>query len=463
MGMKGFLGYHSEWNLGSPGGWEYQRMTQELGKRCWDRIQSRGRVSVQLDFSHPLLNPMSGFTGMLLRAHKRRFGNQSPFILLVAEEETLDKVIENQNLVKTLCSMDGVGSALAAPHEVELSHGEVTFKGKRVTGIFMDFNTDTLMALHHRHDLSPLIEAITQGILVNPRGMEAVNAKGIFEVATGPCRTLLSATTVERTPWTRRFGPRATTGPDGSPIHDLVEWTRSRKAETVLKPEHGYSGHGVYVGPLTADWDAAIEAALNEGDYIVQAFIPLGLWTEEQPWVDHETRSVRIRQWQTDFRCLITDQGLIGFVGRFGGVPTNVGSGGGVQPIALLRSRMSVKEATDRINQAVCALGYEFGQELREEMDREAVGLGLTYLLGPIMTALRPRLITRGQLRALQEYSSNLWSDCITLERVWREGRLRQYFPIHPEIEEIFRIQPWEGSPALMASDGLLSFGAHIG
>jgi len=461
--MEEFLGYHSEWNLGSPGGWDYQRMTQELGKRCWERIQSRKALPLELDFDHPLLNPMNGFVSMLLRAHEHRFGRQSPFILLVAEEETLDKVVENQNLVKTLNRMDGVTSALAAPHQVEISDGQITFHGDGVTGIFMDFNTDTLMRLHKKHDLTPIVEAIKQGILVNPRGMEAVNAKGIFEVVTGPCRTLLSSSTVERTPWTRRFGHRATTGPDGSVIRDLVEWARVHQSEVVLKPEHGYSGYGVHVGPLEENWDNAIEEALTQGEYIVQAFIPLGLWAEEQPWVDREARRMIIKRWQTDFRCLITDQGLIGFVGRFGGVPTNVGSGGGVQPIALLKSPVRIKEATDSLNEAIYHLGYEVGQELREEMDREAVALGLTYLLGPIMTALRPRLITDGQLRALQHYSSNLWSDCMVLEKVWRKGELKEYFPVSPEIEEIFRFQPWEGSPALMASDGLLSFGAHIG
>ena len=30
--MEPFAGYHSEWNLGSPGGWDYQRITQGIGK-----------------------------------------------------------------------------------------------------------------------------------------------------------------------------------------------------------------------------------------------------------------------------------------------------------------------------------------------------------------------------------------------------------------------------------------------
>jgi hypothetical protein len=38
--VSSFLGYHSEWNLGSPGGWDYQRMTQEIAKVVWHQINT---------------------------------------------------------------------------------------------------------------------------------------------------------------------------------------------------------------------------------------------------------------------------------------------------------------------------------------------------------------------------------------------------------------------------------------
>jgi hypothetical protein len=41
VSVEDFLGYHSEWNLGSPGGWEYQRITQELGKLAWHLTQRK--------------------------------------------------------------------------------------------------------------------------------------------------------------------------------------------------------------------------------------------------------------------------------------------------------------------------------------------------------------------------------------------------------------------------------------
>jgi len=154
-----------------------------------------------------------------------------------------------------------------------VSKGRVCYQGREVTTIFMDFNTDTLLNLHRETDCSGLIEAVRQDILVNPRGMESINSKGIFEVVSGSYRDTLCRTTVARTPWTRMFHARKTTAPDGSPIQDLVDWTRNHQETLVLKPAHGYSGHGVFVGPERENWEEDIETALKEGDYIVQQFI----------------------------------------------------------------------------------------------------------------------------------------------------------------------------------------------
>ena len=60
------IGAHSEWNLGSPGGWDYQRITQEIGKAAWEKITHIHPISIQLDFDHSLLYPVNGFLDMLL-------------------------------------------------------------------------------------------------------------------------------------------------------------------------------------------------------------------------------------------------------------------------------------------------------------------------------------------------------------------------------------------------------------
>jgi hypothetical protein len=281
----------------------------------------------------------------------------------------------------------------------------------------------------------------------------------MFEVVTGPHRDRFHGETVRRTPWTRQFYPRRTSGPAKEEIPDLVEWTRTHWANLVLKPERGYSGRGVRVGTVHTDPDEAVDLALKEGSYIVQEKIPLNLWAEEIP-VPGNGRFDLVRQ-QTDFRCLLGPQGLLGFLGRFGGVPTNVGSGGGVQPLAILRSRLEVREAVARINDALLAMDYGEIMQVLEMQKDMAVQHHFTYLLGPIKIALRPRLIAEQHLEALERYALGLWADCLTLERMWLDGELAGVVKIDDEELEIARWQPWQGSSAIIASDGLFSFGAH--
>ncbi|MFQ6002763.1 MAG: hypothetical protein ACE5KJ_03370, partial [Candidatus Zixiibacteriota bacterium] len=297
----------------------------------------------------------------------------------------------------------------------------------------------------------------------NPRGTEPINAKSMFEVITDPRnRNRFHKETIQRTPWTRQFYPRQTQGPNGEHISDLIEWTRLNWANLVLKPERGYSGKGVSVGGLHRDIDDIINLALKDGDYIVQEKIPLNLWAENMPELDLENHSVKEVQNQTDFRCFIGQKGLFGFVGRYGGVPTNVGSGGGMQPLTVLRSKMSVGEATKRINQAILNMNYSDVLEAVEYQKKMALDHQFTYLLGPIKIALRPRLITISQMKALETYCAGIWSDCLTLEKMWLSGELGIIVNIEPGELEIIRSQPWKGTPAIFASDGLFSFGAHV-
>jgi hypothetical protein len=66
-------------------------------------------------------------------------------------------------------------------------------------------------------------------------------------------------------------------------------------------------------------------------------------------------------------------------------------------------------------------------------------------------------------MASLQEYSRNLWGDLLKLEKMWQEGKLEHVIQMGENEVEIARMQPWGGSPALIASDGLFSFGAHLG
>ena len=59
--------------------------------------------------------------------------------------------------------------------------------------------------------------------------------------------------------------------------------------------------------------------------------------------------------------------------------------------------------------------------------------MGFTYLLGPIMITLRPRLLTQNHLKELEQYSGHLWQDAVKLEELWRRGELDQVVQISEE------------------------------
>lgn len=396
---------------------------------------------------------------MLVEAHRAREGATPGLIAVVAEEETLEDVTENKNLAKHLDSIDGISGGLMAPHELEMQNGKVCWKGSPVSTIFMDFNTDVLIALHRKQGLEPVLQAVKEGRVINPRGTEPINVKSMYEIITGPFKRHFHNEIVERTPWTRQFYSRRTDGPDGKSINDLIEWTRSNWDNLVLKPERGFSGHGVRVGGINISADEAVERALRNEEYIVQEKIPLNIWAEEIPVL--KNGDIFLKQFQTDFRCLTGPDGLFGFLGRIGGVPTNVGSGGGVQPLAVLNSDLPVRDAVNRINDAIMSADYGEMEEAVRMQEKMALDFDFTYLLGPISIALRPRLITLKQIQALEDYCRQLWSDCLTMEGLWLSGKLDDIVKIEEEELEIARMNPWGGSPAIIASDGLFGFGAE--
>ena len=400
---------------------------------------------------------------MLTGAHRVREGRTPGLIAVVAEKETLKDVIENRNLARRLNETEGIRGALMAPEELEIKNGRVCWKGQPGSIIFMDFSTDVLLKLQRESDLSPLLQAIHEHRVINPRGIEPLNVKSIFEAITGLWREQFDPEIVRRTPWTRQFYARQTDGPEGNRINDLVEWTRSNWRDLVLKPQTGYSGLGVKVGHTDHDRteaDEAINRALSEGNYIVQEKIPLALWAEEIPECIDE--KILLRKVQTDFRCLIGQTGPLGFMARFGGVPTNVGSGGGMQPLAVLSSEMSVREAVSRINEFIMKINPSDILEVLDQQNKLTVGSHFTYVLGPIKIALRPRIIKPGQIEALKNYGVKLWMDCLTLEKLWLAGEMEDLIQIETDVLEIVNMQPWSGTPAIIASDGLFSFGAEL-
>lgn len=466
-----FKGFHGEWNLGSPGGWEYQRMVQKIYEPAWERIKETTNIELELDLQHKMFQPSLRFADLLVQKSKNLFPDQKPFIVLIAEQETLEDVVENKRFVEMLEKMDEVDSALIGPQELKLEKGKLIVKGKQPTTMFVDFNTSVLVELEKKHSIEPIVEAIKNDLVVNPKGMESINFKEIFEPVSDPDSEIskqLSETTRKLTPWTRIFYERKTAGPSGEEV-ELVDWARNNADKWVLKPGSGWSGKGIFVGPKLKNDHEKIEEAIKTalesqemGRYIIQQFVPLDVWSEDEPVIDEKSGKVILTQKQTDFRCFIANHELVGFLARFGGIPTNVGSGGGIQALAIIESDHTPKQAVENINNALGQISSEQAKQIRKMIDEGAMGMDLKYLNGPIPIELRPRMITSDQIEALEKYAKNLYSDTLKLEKMWHEGNLDEFIQISKREKEIIKLQPRkEDSVAMMASDGLFNFGAN--
>ncbi len=55
--MREVKGFHGEWNMGSPGGWEYQRIAQLF----WIAVNASGRAVVD----HPQIDLLRDANGVL--------------------------------------------------------------------------------------------------------------------------------------------------------------------------------------------------------------------------------------------------------------------------------------------------------------------------------------------------------------------------------------------------------------
>ena len=139
------------------------------------------------------------------------------------------------------------------------------------------------------NDHPALLDAYRAGAvcMVNSFRGKLVHKKAIFAILTNERYAHLfndaELTAINaHIPWTRKFRDERTLAsnggvsdrvPSGVPEEvDLIAWTRANSSKLVLKPNDDYGGHGIYIGwnSTPEEWNAAIETALTDGDYLVQ-------------------------------------------------------------------------------------------------------------------------------------------------------------------------------------------------
>ncbi|MGH9949878.1 MAG: hypothetical protein ACRD6X_22145, partial [Pyrinomonadaceae bacterium] len=195
----------------------------------------------------------------------------------------------------------GCDAVICSPEELEFDGGKLYLGSVAIDVVYKRLLVNEYLPIMNK--APALLDAYRAGAIcmVNSFRGKLVHKKAIFAVLTSECYShLFDKTEIDainaHIPWTRKFREEKTRRAD-TPVRmsaeherffaatgdadrsvrspgeiELVEWTRTNSHKLVLKPNDDYGGHGIYIGwnSTAEEWEAAIETALANGDYLVQ-------------------------------------------------------------------------------------------------------------------------------------------------------------------------------------------------
>ncbi len=199
--------------------------------------------------------------------------DRKPLIAIVDLKDL--PTIKEFELFRDYFESHGYDAVICSPEDIEFTNGKLFFGSVQIDVVYKRLLVNEYLPIMEQ--FPALLDAYRAGAIcmVNSFRGKLVHKKAIFAVLTNERyahlfnEAELAAITAD-VPWTRKFRQEKTVS-KGEEI-DLVEWTRANSSKLVLKPNDDYGGHGIYIGwnSTAEEWDAAIEAALADGDYLVQ-------------------------------------------------------------------------------------------------------------------------------------------------------------------------------------------------
>jgi uncharacterized circularly permuted ATP-grasp superfamily protein len=223
-----------------------------------------------------------GFSGrpkmldVLLDCHREYLGREPETNPVIAIVDLKDLPTQKEfELFKEYFEAEGYTSIICSPDQLEFDGEKLYFGSVAIDIVYKRLLVNEYLPI--MEEQPALLDAYRAGAIcmVNSFRGKLVHKKAIFAVLTNERYAhLFDAGELEaisaHVPWTRKFREETTTNKDQS--IDLVEWTRQNSGKLVLKPNDDYGGHGIYIGwnSTPEEWEAAIQLALKDGDYLVQ-------------------------------------------------------------------------------------------------------------------------------------------------------------------------------------------------
>lgn len=213
---------------------------------------------------------------VLLDCHTEYLGRKPETKPVIAIVDLKDLPTQKEfELFREYFESQGYHSLICSPDQLEFVDGKLYFGGVVIDIVYKRLLVNEYLPI--MEEQPALLDAYKAGAvcMVNSFQGKLVHKKAIFAILTNEKfaglfdEAELNAIAAH-IPWTRKFRAERTINA-GEEI-DLVEWTRANPQKLVLKPNDDYGGHGIYIGWTLKpeEWDAAIETALANGDYLVQ-------------------------------------------------------------------------------------------------------------------------------------------------------------------------------------------------
>jgi hypothetical protein len=245
-------------------------------------------------------------------------------------------------LFKEYFESEGHPAIICSPDELEFSGGRLRCGEFEIDLVYKRLLVNEYLPI--MREQPALLDAYRAGAvcLVNNFRSKMIHKKALFAVLTDPAYArLFTGEELEairrHVPWSRNVR-EGKTEKDGRGI-DLVDYVRGNGHRLVLKPNDDYGGHGIYIGwnSTESEWEGAIQAALRDGDYLVQERVPTA--RETFPALADDGSVVYAEQ--------LVDLDPLLFNGRVGSAFTrlsstelaNVSSGGGMVPTFVIDRR----------------------------------------------------------------------------------------------------------------------------
>jgi hypothetical protein len=246
-------------------------------------------------------------------------------------------------LFREFFEANGYPSVICTPQELEFSNHRLSVAGQPIDIVYKRLLVNEYLPIIDEYPA--LLNAYRAGAIcmVNSFRSKLIHKKALFAVLTDRrYASLFSAAELAairaHVPWTRVV--RSEQSDYENEQIDLLEFIRHNNERLVLKPNDDYGGHGITIGWNVdhGDWDAAIEKALANGDYLVQQRVPTA----------RETFPALTDDGRIEFAEQLVDLDPLLFNGKVGSAFTrlsytelaNVSSGGGMVPTYIVSQKL---------------------------------------------------------------------------------------------------------------------------